>query len=604
MKQEKIQSPVEQVPFADLYISELNPRSVVNADSIEALAKNIRQLGLIQNLAGLRDDAGKIGIVAGGRRYRALAMLQDDPRFAFIPVRIAPDQATAEVWASTENHHREQPHPADEIREYGGMAERGIPVPSIAVAFGVSEAHVYRRLKLAGLPVEVLDALKANEISLSNAAAFTISDDLKVSLEVLERVRGDGYSDHQIKQMLKPDSVSSTDRRAVFVGQEEYQAEGGRITSDLFAERTYIDDVDLLNDLFTAKLDAATKAMTADGWKWAEALTSSYVGYHEIEDRKLERARPEQGELTEEQSARFDELAELAEAEALDAESEAELASLQAILDGIYTEAQKNLSGVLIHVQSDGILHVTEGLVKREDRAAAIEAGFLRESLHGNDTAPKSPISQKLRDDLNHIAQGARQHALLRYPDLLLDLLAYQLSHSLNWQNPIGISLNDVPNFPSTEAEGYALDDRLTSDPPREMYGKDLGKSFRAFRKKGAEHSRGELIRFLASQYRGGSAEITTLIDKETQPDIREVWTPTAENFFSRVGGPYLNELWRDLLDLSEDHPKATSFAKLKKSEKATKLETLFSDADMREAHGVTEKQAERIGQWLPEGMA
>lgn len=603
MKQEKIQGTIEQVPFADLYISPLNPRSVVNPDSIAALAKNIRQLGLIQNLAGLRDEAGKVGIVAGGRRLRALELLQDDPRFASVAVKIAPDQATAEVWASTENHHREQPHPADEIREYGGMADRGIPVPSIAVAFGVTEAHVYRRLKLAGLPAQVLDALKANEITLSNAAAFTVSEDEKHSLEVLEQVRGNGYSDHQIKQMLKPDSIRSSDRRAVFVGQEDYKAAGGRIVTDLFAEQTYLDDPAILADLFTEKLEAAAAAKKAEGWKWAEALTASYVGYYDIEDRKLERSRPEQGELTEDQAARYDELAELAEADALEAEDEAELATLQGIMDGVYTDKHKAVSGVLVHVENDGTLHVTEGLVRREDRADAIAAGILRESMHGTNDAPKSPISQKLREDLNHAAQGARQHALLRDPELVLDLLAYQLSHSLHWQDPIGLSPTEVPNFPSTGAEGYALDDRLTSNPPREMYGKDLAKSFRAFRKKGTEHSRSELIRFLASQYRGGSAEMSALVDKETQVSIREVWTPTAANFFSRVGGPYLNELWRDLLDLSEDHPTATSFAKLKKAEKVAKLEALFTDVGTRKAHGVSEEQAAKIETWLPEGM-
>ena len=74
-------------------------------------------------------------------------------------------------------------------------------------------------------------------------------------------------------------------------------------------------------------------------------------------------------------------------------------------------------------------------------------------------------------------------------------------------------------------------------------------------------------------------------------PSIREVWTPTASNFFGRVGGAYLNDLWRDLLDLSEEHPTATSFAKLKKGEKAAKLEALFSDADTRKALGITEAQ-------------
>ena len=74
-KQETIIAPIEQVPFDDLYVSDLNPRTVFSPEGIEALAENIRQLGLIQNLAGLRDETGKVGIVAGGRRLRALALL-------------------------------------------------------------------------------------------------------------------------------------------------------------------------------------------------------------------------------------------------------------------------------------------------------------------------------------------------------------------------------------------------------------------------------------------------------------------------------------------------------------------------------------------------
>lgn len=605
MKHEAINSPVELVSFADLYVSPLNPRTVFSPEGIEALAENIRQLGLIQNLAGLRDEAGKVGIVAGGRRLRALALLQDDPRFAVIPVKLAPDQATAEVWASSENHHREQPHAADEIREYGTMAARGVPVPSIAVAFGVTEAHVYRRLKLASLPAPVLDALKAGQITLSNAAAFTISEDEAHSLEVLDRIKGEGYSDHSIKQMLKPDALRHTDRRAVFVGLDAYNAAGGRITTDLFADQSFIEDVALLDDLFAAKLAEAVDGFTAEGWKWAETIPGSYIGYHEIEDRKLDRIYPLEGALSEEQAERFDELAELANGDVLDEDGQAELAALQSVLDGGFSEEQKALAGIIVYVDSRGDLKTADGLVKREDRAAAIEAGFLRASAHLADAAeaPKSPISAALKDDLGRVATGARQHAILRDPDLLLDLLAYQLSHGLQWRKPFGLGVEDVPNWPTTEAEGYDLDARLAGSRPRDMMGKDLAKSFRDFRQKGRDHARGELIRCLAALFRGGDEQLAALIDKETQPSIREVWTPTASNFFGRVGGAYLNDLWRDLLDLSEEHPTATSFAKLKKGEKAAKLEALFSDADLRSALGMTETQAARIDAWLPEGM-
>lgn len=607
MKHEAINSPVQMVPFADLYVSPLNPRTVFSPEGIEALAENIRQLGLIQNLAGLRDEAGKVGIVAGGRRLRALELLQDDPRFAAIPVKLAPDQATAEIWASSENHHREQPHAADEILEYGSMAARGVPVPSIAVAFGVSEKHVYRRLKLASLPAPVLDALKGGSITLATAAAFTISEDEAQTLAVLEQVKGRSYSDHQIKQLLKPDAVRGTDRRVLFVGQDAYEAEGGRMTGDLFSNQQFFDDVALLDELFAQKLSASVEAAEAEGWKWADTLTESYVGYHEIEQRKLDRIYRQEGTLTEEQAERYDELAELANGDVLDEEGKAELAELQTVLDGAFTDDQKAVAGVLVYVSREGVLHRAEGMVRREDRAAAIEAGFLRASSHAalsTEDAPKSPISQKLRDDLSRVAQGARQHAMLRDPDLLIDLLAYQLSHALRWQKPLGLTTEDVPNWPSTEASGYALDERLTSDAPRDMYGKDLAKSFRDFRKKGAEHVKGELARFLAAQFRGGSEELSAMLDKETQPSIREVWTPTAANFFSRVGGGYLDDLWRDLLDLAADHPSATTFAKLKKGEKAERLEALFrGDGDLRSALSVTEEQAAKIAAWLPEGM-
>ena len=94
------------------------------------------------------------------------------------------------------------------------------------------------------------------------------------------------------------------------------------------------------------------------------------------------------------------------------------------------------------------------------------------------------------------------------------------------------------------------------------------------------------------------------MIDKQVTTSIREVWTPTAENFFSRVGGPYLNDLWSDLLGLAAGHPTVTTFEKLKKGEKAEKLESLFGDDATRTALGLTDEQTARIAAWLPEGMA
>ncbi len=614
MKQSAIdKAPIQYFPMDRLYISPMNPRTRKGSDwdGLRLLAESIKVAGLIQNLAGHLDEDGKVGVVAGGRRLLAMTEISPEDMasigLAEIPVRIAPDEATARAWASIENTAREALHPADEIRAYGRMAESGSTVPAIARVFGQTEKHVYRRLALAALPVPVLDALKAGELTLGAAECFTVAQSEALALEVLDRVRGEDYSVARLKQMLQPEAIGKDDRRAVYVGLDAYEGAGGAMTRDLFADQVFLGDGDLLDRLFAEKL-AMDADMLGHGWKWIETSDDQYIPYEVTS--KLDRIYRVEGDLTEEQATRYDELAELAEGDVLDEAGQAELDALEAICAGDFTDTQREHAGLFIFVARDGQLTVQAAFVRPEDRDAAIAAEVLtgHAAMRGQtgsaaDTEPKSPISNALREDLNRVAKGARQHAVLRDPDLLIALLAYQLSHDLQWRNPLGLSTEDVPNWPTTAAEGYALDERLTTNTPPDMHGKDLAKSFRAFRKKGEDHIRGELARYLAAHYRGGSDELRALVDKDTKPAIREVWTPTAANFFSRVGGPYLNDLWRELLDLKEEHPTATTFAKLKKGEKAEMLEALFSDPVIRTARGVTEAQEARIAAWLPEGM-
>ena len=600
--QSQITAHVQDVPFADLHLSDLNPRSVVSEASILTLAENISAYGLIQNIAGFAEEEG-IGVVVGGRRYRALALLQDDTRFQMVSVKMAPDLETAKFWATSENAQREALHSADEIRDFGAMEKRGATVADIAMAYGATEAHVYRRLALANLPEPVIDALRNGEISLSNAAAFTISDDKKLTLEILENVRGQGESDHRIKKMLKPDAVKDSDRRAVFVGLEAYKAAGGRTGSDLFAEEVLIDDPAILDALFGKKLEDAAATLQAEGWKWAVAIGDSYIGWYQIDEMKLSRIYAEGGTLSDDQSADYDTLSEQAEQEVLNDEGYAQLAALQAILDGSFTEDQKAHAGVLVYIDTHGAVQVEAGLVKGTDKKAAIDAGVLEKSNHVGSTATKSPISQKLAMDLGRIVTGARQDAILGDPDLLLALFAFQLSGKSGYTSAFGLRKDDVPNVPSTEMSGYTLDERLTKPTPSAKYGSDMARVFRAYKAKGPEFIMEEIIRHLASLLTVDT-DLADVIDKAVETNIRDNFTPNAENFFGRVGGPYLIQQWRDLLDLKEDHPTVTTFAKLKKSEKADKMAALFEDGEAQEAHGLTEAQIARIAAWVPEGMA
>ncbi len=429
-----------------LYLHDLNPRQEVAQEAIETLADSIKTCGLLQNLGGLQDENGKVGIVAGGRRLRALAYLAEaDPAQEMvksIPVLLAKDASQAEMWANAENTARADLDPADEIRAYGRMAEGDATPDMIASAFGVTVPHVKGRLKLACLPEAALDALKAKAINLTVAQKLTTADDEKLILEVLHLIDEGRISNiGQIDNVLHPKAAKLSERRAAFVGVDAYQDAGGRITRDLFSEDVFFEDRDILDEVFAACLTEASELIRTDqGWAWVMTHDEAYLGWNFMDENKFARNYPIEGVLSDDLAERYDELAELAEGDVLNEGAQAELDTLQAILDGDFTEAQKAIAGCVVHVGNGGQLEVTKGLIKPEDKKAAIEAGVLVKSSHGSsgEQAPKNPYSQKLRDDLDAIKLASLQNAMLDQPELLIDLLAFQLSG----MNAAGASLH------------------------------------------------------------------------------------------------------------------------------------------------------------------
>ena len=106
--------------------------------------------------------------------------------------------------------------------------------------------------------------------------AFAVTTDQARQSAVWETVSQQGYRPGawQIKRLLTEDRVSATSAIARFVGIEAYEAAGGRIDRDLFAEEDergiWFDDPDLLNKLAMDSLQVAARELETR-WKWAEA---------------------------------------------------------------------------------------------------------------------------------------------------------------------------------------------------------------------------------------------------------------------------------------------------------------------------------------------
>ncbi len=73
--------------------------------------------------------------------------------------------------------------------------------------------------------------------------------------------------------MLASDDIPASDKRVRFIGLAYYEAAGGLVRRDLFAEGeagTYILDPAKLNRLVSEKLQTIAEASKAEGWKWIE----------------------------------------------------------------------------------------------------------------------------------------------------------------------------------------------------------------------------------------------------------------------------------------------------------------------------------------------
>src|SRR3546814_14788332 len=114
-------------------------------------------------------------------------------------------------------------HPADPIMAYRAIIDSGKKVDDVAASFGVSPAYVRRVLKLAALHPTILKAFQKDEIGMSAAQAFALTDDQDRQLAVFKRT---GDNPHKIRAMLTQEKVADTDKNFRIVCEDDYTAAG------------------------------------------------------------------------------------------------------------------------------------------------------------------------------------------------------------------------------------------------------------------------------------------------------------------------------------------------------------------------------------------
>ena len=179
-------SAIRGVPLEHLFLSPLNVRKNCSEKNIPDLAKSIELKGVLQNLAGYEDHFtdGKrqkdgIGIVAGGRRWRALQWLLNEGKIKknyIVPCLVTSKEAAIAI-SLAENSDREDLHPADEFEAARALVDAGRSIEQVAEQLRLSPLTVQRRLKLANVAPQFVQLYRDTVISLEHLMAFAVTDD-------------------------------------------------------------------------------------------------------------------------------------------------------------------------------------------------------------------------------------------------------------------------------------------------------------------------------------------------------------------------------------------------------------------------------------------
>ena len=247
-----------------------NVRKTYTKESIESLSASILANGVIQNLVVRKAPKGRYLVTAGGRRLAALNLLaQRGEITADYAVNVIVREAgDATELSLTENVMREAMHPADQFEAFKALFDEGKSIKDIAARFGTTEIIVNRRLALAKVSPVLFAAFRAEDMTFEQLAAFTITDDHARQEEVWNALPSWDRSAHTIKRRLAADEVPASDKRLALIGGlEAYEAAGGPVRRDLFAEQGggFACDSGLLEKLVAEKLEAEAETVKAEG---------------------------------------------------------------------------------------------------------------------------------------------------------------------------------------------------------------------------------------------------------------------------------------------------------------------------------------------------
>ncbi|QMD64626.1 ParB/RepB/Spo0J family partition protein [Citrobacter sp. RHB35-C17] len=455
-------APIRYTAWSRLFIGELNCRIIPHTqEEIRGYADSIHAVGQIHNLVVVECDDGRLEVVCGGGRTKAIGLLvgegKVDPENVWISYKAVPRELARAV-SLTENGRHKKMHPAEQVAGFRSLAEEGKTPAQIGDLLGYGVKHVQRMLKLAGLAPVILQALAEDKITTEHCQALALEDNTDRQVQVYESACRESWNNKPevrvIRNLITESQVPTLNNsKYAFVGESAFSVE--EIRADLFSDEQggFVDRL-ALDTALLEKLQVVAECLKeAEGWAWATGRMEA-VSYHG-EDAMVYRIQDEpEAVYTEQEQQRLDELQDLYD-ENQTASDETDVMEAEMAVIGCaaqvraWTPEMRAQSGVVVSWRQ-GDVYVQRGVMLREPSETEEEHAQVK--TYERQPEPVDEISVPLLTKMCAERTLAVQAALMQQPEKSVALLAWTLC-----LNVFGSGAYNRPAQISLDCKHYSL---------------------------------------------------------------------------------------------------------------------------------------------------
>jgi ParB family chromosome partitioning protein len=193
--------------------NDYQPRTHVNDERLQELARSIQANGVIQPIVVRRVDDGRYQIIAGERRWRA-SQIAGLSRVPAVVKDIGGGEKKQRLeMALIENIQRENLNPIEEAQAYHRLTDEfGLRQEDIAAQVGKDRSTVANTLRLLRLPEEVRAEVATGRLSMGHARALVSltdeGDQRRVARDILTRQLSVRETEAIVKKASSPEAAA------------------------------------------------------------------------------------------------------------------------------------------------------------------------------------------------------------------------------------------------------------------------------------------------------------------------------------------------------------------------------------------------------------